>query len=118
MTKQPTNHTKQVGDKTIAMWLLGPEIYDGMSALSEPSPVVARGMALHKMIRCISMALGGEAWLSFMVRGRARGAFGQACRVWGAAAAFLFPSQRIRCNALFLPSTHKNHQTKPNHKQK
>lgn len=29
-----------VGDKTIAMWLFDKEIYDGMSALVEPSPVV------------------------------------------------------------------------------
>jgi len=55
-----------VGDKTISMWLFDRELYDGMSGLSEPSPVVARGQALHMMIRAVTMAIGGEAWLCFM----------------------------------------------------
>lgn len=37
-----------------------------MSALIEPSPVIERGMSLHMMIRMITMALGGEAFLAFM----------------------------------------------------
>jgi hypothetical protein len=41
-------------------------MYDGMSALTPPSPVVARGITLHKMIRLITIAIGGEGWLSFM----------------------------------------------------
>ncbi len=41
-------------------------MYDGMSALTPPSPVVTRGIALHKMIRLITIAIGGEGWLSFM----------------------------------------------------
>ena len=48
------------------MWLFDEEIYSGMSTLNPPSPKVERGVALHKMIRCITMALGGEAWLTFM----------------------------------------------------
>ena len=56
-----------VGDKTIAMWLFDREIYDGMSTFDyPPTPVVARGMALHMMIRTVTCALGGEAWLNFM----------------------------------------------------
>lgn len=54
-----------VGDKTLAMWLLDAEIYTGMSALSEPSPVVHRGISLHKLIRVVTMGLGGEGWLTF-----------------------------------------------------
>ncbi|GBF90721.1 1,4-alpha-glucan-branching enzyme [Raphidocelis subcapitata] len=38
-----------VGDKTIAMWLLDADIYTGMSALGEASPVVERGIAMHKV---------------------------------------------------------------------
>lgn len=55
-----------VGDKTLAMWLLDAAIYDGMSDLEEATPVVARGLALHKVVRLVTMAIGGEAWLNFM----------------------------------------------------
>merc|ERR1719240_1594628 len=36
-----------------------------MSALSEPSIVVHRGISLHKIIRLVTMGLGGEGWLMF-----------------------------------------------------
>lgn len=55
-----------VGDKTIAFWLMDADMYDYMSTLGESSPRVDRGMALHKMIRLLTMALGGEGYLSFM----------------------------------------------------
>ncbi len=54
-----------VGDKTIAMWLMDADIYHCMTKGSQ-SLKVERGMALHKMIRLITFALGGEAWLNFM----------------------------------------------------
>ncbi len=54
-----------VGDKTIAMWLLDKEIYSGMNE-STHSVVVDRGMALHKMIRLITCALGNNGYLNFM----------------------------------------------------
>lgn len=41
-------------------------MYTHMSTLSEPSPIIDRGIALHKMIRLITHALGGEAYLNFM----------------------------------------------------
>jgi len=37
-----------------------------MSTLSDPSPIIDRGIALHKMIRLITMALCGEAYLNFI----------------------------------------------------
>lgn len=55
-----------VGDKTIAFWLMDKEMYTHMSNISEPSPVVDRGIALHKMIRLITHALGGEGYLNFI----------------------------------------------------
>ncbi|KAG6599100.1 1,4-alpha-glucan-branching enzyme 1, chloroplastic/amyloplastic, partial [Cucurbita argyrosperma subsp. sororia] len=55
-----------VGDKTIAFLLMDKEMYSGMSCLTEASPVVERGIALHKMIHFITMALGGEGYLNFM----------------------------------------------------
>ncbi|KAG6455083.1 1,4-alpha-glucan-branching enzyme [Manduca sexta] len=55
-----------VGDKTIAFWLMDATMYTHMSTLSEPSPVVERGLALHCMIRLITHALGGEAYLNFI----------------------------------------------------
>ncbi|CAG9111719.1 unnamed protein product [Plutella xylostella] len=55
-----------VGDKTIAFWLMDAAMYSHMSTLSEPSAVVERGLALHCMIRLITHALGGEAYLNFI----------------------------------------------------
>ncbi len=43
-----------VGDKTIAFWLMDKEMYTNMSDISEYTPVIARGIALHKMIRWVS----------------------------------------------------------------
>ena len=43
-----------VGDKTLAFWLMDAEMYVHMSTLSPRTPVVDRGMALHKMLRCVS----------------------------------------------------------------
>mmetsp|Transcript_36616 Transcript_36616/g.6547 ORF Transcript_36616/g.6547 Transcript_36616/m.6547 type:complete len:111 (-) Transcript_36616:508-840(-) len=48
------------------MWLFDREIYYNMSKERPITPVVHRGMSLHKMIRLITMALGGEAYLCFM----------------------------------------------------
>ncbi|RZC33275.1 1,4-alpha-glucan-branching enzyme [Asbolus verrucosus] len=55
-----------VGDKTIAFWLMDKEMYTHMSTVSDPSPIIDRGIALHKLIRFITHALGGEAYLNFM----------------------------------------------------
>ncbi|KAH6782460.1 starch branching enzyme 2.2 [Perilla frutescens var. frutescens] len=55
-----------VGDKTIAFLLMDKDMYTGMSCLTEASPVIDRGIALHKMIHFLTMALGGEGYLNFM----------------------------------------------------
>lgn len=55
-----------VGDKTIAFWLMDKEMYTHMSTVSDPSPIIDRGIALHKLIRFLTHALGGEAWLNFI----------------------------------------------------
>ncbi|KAI7255154.1 1,4-alpha-glucan-branching, partial [Hortaea werneckii] len=54
-----------VGDKTLLFWLCDAQMYTHMSTLSEFTPVIERGMALHKMIRLITHGLGGEAYLNF-----------------------------------------------------
>ncbi|QDA61195.1 alpha amylase C-terminal domain-containing protein [Hymenobacter jejuensis] len=54
-----------VGDKTLSHWLIDADIYTHMQR-NDPSPVVARGIALHKMIRLVTLALGGEAYLNFI----------------------------------------------------
>lgn len=54
-----------VGDKTLAFWLMDAEMYTNMSVLSPLTPVIERGIQLHKMIRLITNALGGEAYLNF-----------------------------------------------------
>lgn len=55
-----------VGDKTIAFWLMDKEMYDFMSCDSPLTPIIDRGLALHKLIRLITLGLGGEAWLNFI----------------------------------------------------
>lgn len=55
-----------VGDKTIAFWLMDKEMYTDMTVLKPRSPIIDRGLSLHKMIRLITFGLGGEAYLNFM----------------------------------------------------
>ena len=54
-----------VGDQTIAFRLMQSEIYFKMSTNDE-SYVIDRGISLHKMIRFITISLGGQAYLNFM----------------------------------------------------
>ena len=54
-----------VGDKTIMFRLCDQEMYWGMNK-DNHSIVIDRGMALHKMLRLITMTLGGEGYLTFM----------------------------------------------------
>ncbi|KAJ3111534.1 alpha-1,4-glucan branching enzyme [Phlyctochytrium bullatum] len=55
-----------VGDKTLAFWLMDKEMYEFMSVLSPMTPIIERGLALHKMIRLITYGLGGEGYLNFI----------------------------------------------------
>ncbi|XP_072441895.1 1,4-alpha-glucan-branching enzyme isoform X2 [Chiloscyllium punctatum] len=55
-----------VGDKTLAFWLMDAEMYTNMSVLTPFTVVVDRGIQLHKMIRLITHALGGEGYLNFI----------------------------------------------------
>jgi 1,4-alpha-glucan branching enzyme len=54
-----------VGDQTLIFRLIGERIYGHMSAADEDL-VVARGMALHKMIRLATFAAAGHGYLNFM----------------------------------------------------
>ena len=54
-----------VGDKTILFRLCDSEMYHAMHRHSQ-SLVIDRGMALHKLIRLITLSLGGEGYLTFM----------------------------------------------------
>lgn len=54
-----------VGDKTLAFWLMDQEMYWHMG-IGDTHPVIERGIALHKLIRLVTFALGGEGWLNFM----------------------------------------------------
>lgn len=47
------------------MWLCDKELYTNMSKLTEMTPVIERGLSLHKMIRLITHGLGGEGYLNF-----------------------------------------------------
>ena len=48
------------------MWLVNEEIYTNMSKISKRTINIDRGIALHKIIRLITIGLGGEAYLNFM----------------------------------------------------
>lgn len=54
-----------VGDKTIAFRLMDQEMYWHMTQ-DDNHHVVDRGIALHKIIRLMTLAFGGEGWLNFM----------------------------------------------------
>ncbi len=54
-----------VGDKTVMFRLCDSEMYTNMS-VTTPSLVIDRGIALHKLLRFVTMTLGGEGYLNFM----------------------------------------------------
>lgn len=54
-----------VGDKTLAFWLMDKNMYFHM-AKDDENYVIDRGIALHKMLRLFTLALGGNAYLNFM----------------------------------------------------
>jgi 1,4-alpha-glucan branching enzyme len=54
-----------VGDKTIMFRLCDQEMYWAMGE-NQQNMVIDRGMALHKMIRLLTMSLGGSGYLTFM----------------------------------------------------
>jgi 1,4-alpha-glucan branching enzyme len=54
-----------VGDKTVAFWLMDKEMYFHMQ-VDDNNLVIDRGIALHKMIRLFTAALGGESYLNFI----------------------------------------------------
>ncbi len=54
-----------VGDKTIIFRLCDSAMYTAMTKFVD-SDVINRGIALHKMIRLISLSAGGEGYLNFM----------------------------------------------------
>ncbi len=54
-----------VGDKTIMFRLCDSRMYTEMYQESQDD-VIARGMALHKLIRLATISMGGEGYLNFM----------------------------------------------------
>ncbi|CAI5960808.1 unnamed protein product [Closterium sp. NIES-65] len=64
--EKPTPAVSMVGDKSFAFLLMDSDMYFHMSVLEKPTPAVERGVALHKMIHFITMALGGDGYLNFM----------------------------------------------------
>ncbi len=54
-----------VGDKTIIFRLIDKEMYSSMNVF-ERNMIVDRGMALHKMIRLLTISTAGDGYLNFM----------------------------------------------------
>lgn len=54
-----------VGDKTLIFWLADQEMYWHMR-VSDTSLVIDRALALHKMIRLITLGTAGNGYLNFM----------------------------------------------------
>eukprot|EP00741_Cyanophora_paradoxa_P006051 tig00000981_g5869.t1 len=55
-----------VGDVTLSWRLMGDQLHKSFTVGQEPPVGVERGMCLHKLCRLVCLALGGEAWLTFM----------------------------------------------------
>jgi 1,4-alpha-glucan branching enzyme len=55
-----------VGDQTLIFRLVGSDMYDAMSRNHKGNPRVDRGMALHRMIRFITIITAGSGYLNFM----------------------------------------------------
>ena len=54
-----------VGDKTIMFRLCDAQMYTHMSKFTDSS-VISRGIALHKIIKLVTLSLAGEGYLNFM----------------------------------------------------
>lgn len=54
-----------VGDKTLAFRLMDKAMYWHMHK-DDPDFIIERGIALHKLIRLFTIALGGQAYMNFM----------------------------------------------------
>ena len=54
-----------VGDKTLIFRLMDKEMYFSMN-MDSSNPIVDRGIALHKMIRLVTLATAGNGYLNFM----------------------------------------------------
>lgn len=54
-----------VGDKTLLFRLMDAAMYDQMGR-NTPSPAADRGTALHKLIRLMTLSLGGDGYMNFM----------------------------------------------------
>jgi len=54
-----------VGDQTLIFRMIGSDMYDRMQ-IGDESLKVERGMALHKLIRLITIATAGSGYLNFM----------------------------------------------------
>ena len=54
-----------VGDKTLIFRLLDKEMYFSMN-IDSKNPVVDRGIALHKLIRLVTIGTAGDGYLNFM----------------------------------------------------
>jgi len=54
-----------VGDQTLIFRLIGAHMYAHMHR-ADPDPIVDRGLAIHKMIRLITLATAGSGYLNFM----------------------------------------------------
>ena len=55
-----------VGDKTIAFRLMDAQMYTTLMNRESESLVIDRGIALHKMIRLVTITMGGDGYLNFM----------------------------------------------------
>lgn len=65
ITYAESHDQAMVGDKTLAFRLMDKNMYDQMSRSME-NVIVERGISLHKMIRLVTLTLGGQAYLNFM----------------------------------------------------
>jgi 1,4-alpha-glucan branching enzyme len=54
-----------VGDKTVIFWLIDQDMYYSMR-VDQQSLIIDNGLALHKMIRLVTLVTAGNGYLNFM----------------------------------------------------
>lgn len=72
-------------------------MYTNMSDLSERTPIIDRGLGLHKLIRLITHSLGGEGWLCFEGNEFVRRVGQDAADSAGAPGVARLPARRQQC---------------------
>ncbi|KAA6349072.1 MAG: 1,4-alpha-glucan branching enzyme, partial [Streblomastix strix] len=61
------SHDQQLnGGQSLSFVLMGDDMYTQMGVDQKETRKIHRGISIHKLIRLLTMSLGGEGYLTFM----------------------------------------------------